>query len=124
MGGPPRVRARDNARALADGLRLRPVAETLADVLDDERRLGLGRDRSAGLSRDDEPGAARRASRGHRYQAERARLLLCGCRAPRPPGGPAGQGRDTTMGFFVRDLYLDSNRFRKRGSPTSSRTTR
>ncbi|GAB3684604.1 NAD-dependent epimerase/dehydratase family protein [Angustibacter aerolatus] len=46
--------ARDNARALADGLRLRPVAETLADVLDDERRLGLGRDRSAGLSRDDE----------------------------------------------------------------------
>ena len=42
--------ARADTRAMHAGLARRPVAETLADALDDERRLGLDRPRRAGLS--------------------------------------------------------------------------
>jgi 2'-hydroxyisoflavone reductase len=44
----------DDARALELGLRRRPLAETLADTLDDERDRGLDRPRTAGLDRSDE----------------------------------------------------------------------
>ncbi|MFC5676599.1 NAD-dependent epimerase/dehydratase family protein [Aeromicrobium endophyticum] len=44
----------DDTRALELGLRRRPLAETLADVLADERQRGLDRPRRAGLSREDE----------------------------------------------------------------------
>ncbi|MRK00048.1 NAD-dependent epimerase/dehydratase family protein [Aeromicrobium sp. S22] len=44
----------DDARALATGLRRRPLAETLRGTLEDERARGLDRDRRAGLDRDDE----------------------------------------------------------------------
>jgi 2'-hydroxyisoflavone reductase len=46
--------AMDTARAAAAGLTRRPLVETLADVLLDERSRGLDRDRQAGLTRDDE----------------------------------------------------------------------
>ncbi len=46
--------ARADARALRSGLTRRPVDQTLADTLADERRRGLGRERAAGLGRDDE----------------------------------------------------------------------
>jgi nucleoside-diphosphate-sugar epimerase len=45
---------RSDARALALGLRRRPLEATLDDVLGDERSRGLGRDRRAGLSRPEE----------------------------------------------------------------------
>jgi nucleoside-diphosphate-sugar epimerase len=44
----------DDTRALELGLRRRPLAETLADTLADERERGLDRERRAGLSRTDE----------------------------------------------------------------------
>lgn len=44
----------DDARALHLGLERRPIAATLADVLDDEQRRGVDRPRRAGLSRADE----------------------------------------------------------------------
>lgn len=44
----------DVSRALGLGLRCRPITQTLRDVLDDELRRGLGRQRSAGLTRLDE----------------------------------------------------------------------
>ncbi|MBG0740317.1 oxidoreductase [Paeniglutamicibacter antarcticus] len=44
------MNARSNLRAKAAGLKLRPLAETLADTLDWERRAGAGRIRSAGLT--------------------------------------------------------------------------
>lgn len=40
--------------AVAAGLRRRPLAETLIDVLADERARGLDRDRRSGLTRDEE----------------------------------------------------------------------
>lgn len=46
--------AMDTGRAAAAGLERRPVAETVADTLLDERARGLDRDRKAGLTRDDE----------------------------------------------------------------------
>lgn len=46
--------ARDDARAVRHGLVRRPLEDTLSDVLDDERRRGLDRERTAGLSRTDE----------------------------------------------------------------------
>ncbi len=44
----------DDTLALELGLRRRPLVQTLADTLDDERRRGLDRPRAAGLSRPDE----------------------------------------------------------------------
>jgi 2'-hydroxyisoflavone reductase len=44
----------DDTHALELGLRRRPLAETLADTLADERERGLDRPRRAGLSRGDE----------------------------------------------------------------------
>lgn len=44
----------DDTRALGLGLRRRPLAETLADVLADERERGLDRPRRAGLTRSEE----------------------------------------------------------------------
>jgi nucleoside-diphosphate-sugar epimerase len=44
----------DDTRALELGLRRRPLAQTLADTLADERERGLDRPRRAGLSREDE----------------------------------------------------------------------
>jgi hypothetical protein len=46
--------SRSDARALAWGLRRRPVEETLADTLADERTRGLDRPRRAGLRREAE----------------------------------------------------------------------
>ena len=46
--------AMDTARAAAAGLQRRPLVETLADTLLDERARGLDRERRAGLTRDDE----------------------------------------------------------------------
>lgn len=46
--------SRDASRALAAGLRRRPLAETLADTLAYEQELGLERERRAGLTRADE----------------------------------------------------------------------
>jgi hypothetical protein len=46
--------AMDTARAAAAGLQRRPLVETLADTLLDERARGLDRERKAGLTRDDE----------------------------------------------------------------------
>jgi hypothetical protein len=46
--------AMDTARAAAAGLQRRPIIETLADTLLDERARGLDRERKAGLARDDE----------------------------------------------------------------------
>lgn len=47
--------ARSDARAVAAGLRRRPLAETIRDSLAYERERGLGRDeRRAGLTRDEE----------------------------------------------------------------------
>jgi len=45
-----------DARALSLGLRRRPLGETLADVLSDERARGLERVRNAGLTRAEEVG--------------------------------------------------------------------
>ncbi len=45
---------RSAARALSNGLSLRPTQETLAATLDFERLSGVGRDRRAGLSPDNE----------------------------------------------------------------------
>ena len=42
--------ARDDTRRVAAGLARRPLVETLAAALADERRLGLDRPRKAGLS--------------------------------------------------------------------------
>ena len=44
----------DDARALAYGLERRPLLDTVAATLEDERERGLGRERKAGLSRADE----------------------------------------------------------------------
>ncbi|KQV74820.1 hypothetical protein ASC61_07290 [Aeromicrobium sp. Root344] len=44
----------DDTRALAYGLRRRPLVDTLRATLDDERARGLDRERRAGLSRPDE----------------------------------------------------------------------
>ena len=44
----------DDARALAYGLDRRPLLDTIAATLEDERERGLGRERKAGLSRADE----------------------------------------------------------------------
>jgi nucleoside-diphosphate-sugar epimerase len=44
----------DDARALAYGLERRPLAETIAATLEDERERGLNRERKAGLSRTEE----------------------------------------------------------------------
>jgi hypothetical protein len=41
---------RDVSASLAAGLRIRPLAETVAAALETERRLGLDRERKAGLS--------------------------------------------------------------------------
>ena len=46
--------AMDTGRAAAAGLQRRPLTETLADTLIDERARGLDRERKAGLTRDDE----------------------------------------------------------------------
>lgn len=46
--------ARDDARARHTGLTRRPLADTLADVLADERARGLDRERRAGLTRAEE----------------------------------------------------------------------
>ena len=46
--------AMGTARAAAAGLQRRPLAETLADSLQDERARGLDRERKVGLTRDDE----------------------------------------------------------------------
>jgi len=46
--------AMDTARAATAGIQRRPLVETLADTLADEKARGLGRDRKAGLTRDDE----------------------------------------------------------------------
>ncbi|MGA9102456.1 NAD-dependent epimerase/dehydratase family protein [Aeromicrobium sp.] len=46
--------AMDTSRAAAAGLPRRPIVETIADTLVDERSRGLDRDRAAGLTRDDE----------------------------------------------------------------------
>lgn len=46
--------AHANAALLADGVRLRPTAETVRDVVADERARGLERERANGLSRVDE----------------------------------------------------------------------
>ncbi len=46
--------SRSDARALAGGLVRRPLAETMRDVLADERVRGLDRERKAGLDRADE----------------------------------------------------------------------
>lgn len=46
--------ARSNARFHATGGALRPLAETVAEVLADERAQGLGRERPAGLTSDEE----------------------------------------------------------------------
>jgi hypothetical protein len=46
--------AMDTGRAAAAGLQRRPLVETLADTLIDERARGLDRERKAGLTRDDE----------------------------------------------------------------------
>ena len=46
--------SRSDVRALDLGLRRRPLASTLADVLADERSRGLDRPRRAGLTVDDE----------------------------------------------------------------------
>jgi nucleoside-diphosphate-sugar epimerase len=46
--------AMDTARAAAAGIQRRPLIETMADTLADEKARGLGRDRKAGLTRDDE----------------------------------------------------------------------
>lgn len=43
-----------NAALLADGVRLRPTAETARDVVADERARGLERERASGLARVDE----------------------------------------------------------------------
>ncbi|MDN4473958.1 NAD-dependent epimerase/dehydratase family protein [Demequina zhanjiangensis] len=50
-GGPARCGYHSDSRYLATGGRRRPLAETLADVLDEERELGLGRPGTAGLGR-------------------------------------------------------------------------
>lgn len=50
----PGFMSRSNARYLATGGTLRPVAETIARTLADERARGLDRPRRAGLSRRDE----------------------------------------------------------------------
>ncbi|AWB94250.1 reductase [Aeromicrobium chenweiae] len=44
----------DDTRALALGLRRRPIDDSLRDTLEDERERGLRRDRRAGLAREDE----------------------------------------------------------------------
>jgi nucleoside-diphosphate-sugar epimerase len=44
----------NGAQALSHGLKLRPLNETLADTLSDERQRGLDRPRRAGLSRERE----------------------------------------------------------------------
>ncbi|MFC7430002.1 MULTISPECIES: NAD-dependent epimerase/dehydratase family protein [unclassified Agrococcus] len=46
--------ARANAALRADGVALRPTAETARDVVDDERARGVGRERASGIGRDDE----------------------------------------------------------------------
>jgi len=46
--------SRSDVRALAHGLVRRPLAETIADTLTDERARGLDRPRNAGLDRADE----------------------------------------------------------------------
>lgn len=46
--------AMDTARASTAGLTRRPLAETLADTLEDEKHRGLDRDRRAGLTAADE----------------------------------------------------------------------
>jgi hypothetical protein len=42
--------ARSNAGYRANGGALRPLADTVADVLQDERSRGVGRERRAGLT--------------------------------------------------------------------------
>jgi hypothetical protein len=46
--------AHDATPSLAAGLRIRPLAETVAGALETERRLGLDRERKTGLSAADE----------------------------------------------------------------------
>jgi len=46
--------AHDATPSLAAGLRVRPLAETVAGALETERRLGLDRERKAGMSASEE----------------------------------------------------------------------
>jgi nucleoside-diphosphate-sugar epimerase len=48
------MKSHDPAPSLAAGLRPRPLADTVASALDDERRLGLDRERKSGLSEEAE----------------------------------------------------------------------
>ena len=48
------VTSHDPVPSLAAGLRLRPLAETVADALAEERRRGPDRERKAGLSATEE----------------------------------------------------------------------
>jgi nucleoside-diphosphate-sugar epimerase len=50
----PGFMTRSNARFRATGGSLRPLADTIAEVLADERSRGVDRDRRAGLTRDEE----------------------------------------------------------------------
>lgn len=50
----PGFATHDGSAYRAAGGRIRPLAETVARVLDDERARGLDRDRAAGLTRDEE----------------------------------------------------------------------
>ncbi|GAA2174730.1 SDR family oxidoreductase [Agrococcus versicolor] len=56
--------ARSNAALLADGIRLRPTAETVRDVVADERDRGLDRARANGIARADEVAVLAAIARG------------------------------------------------------------